>query len=48
LVKYEALADELEEAYAAASQGQTDLPNYRLLVTERGHDPREDRPPSLA
>ncbi|AND68953.1 hypothetical protein ATSB10_14990 [Dyella thiooxydans] len=42
LVKYEALADELEEAYASANQGQTNLPDYKLLVTERGHDLGED------
>lgn len=36
LVAYEALADELEEAYAAASCGQTNLPDYKLLVTGRG------------
>lgn len=36
LVDYEALADELEEAYAEATQGQTNLPDYKLLVTDRG------------
>lgn len=36
LVDYEALADELEEAYAEVTQGQTNLPDYKLLVTDRG------------
>lgn len=35
LVDYEALADELEEAYAEVTQGQTNLPDYKLLVTDR-------------
>jgi hypothetical protein len=35
LVDYESLADELEEAYANATKGQTNLPAYKLLVTDR-------------
>ena len=35
LVDYESLADELEEACANATKGQTNLPAYKLLVTDR-------------
>lgn len=35
LVDYESLADELEEAYTNATKGQTNLPAYKLLVTDR-------------
>lgn len=35
LVDYEALADELEDAYAEVTQGQANLPDYKLLVTDR-------------
>ena len=35
LVDYESLADELEEAYASVSTEQTNLPDYKLLVTDR-------------
>ena len=39
LVDYESLADELEEAYEAATKGQTNLPAYEQLVTDRHQDP---------
>ncbi|WP_097459408.1 hypothetical protein [Mangrovitalea sediminis] len=39
LVDYESLADELEEAYAEATKGVTNLPDYRQLVTDRGPTP---------
>jgi hypothetical protein len=42
LVDYESLADELEEAYAEATKGQTNLPAYKLLVTDRGDPPDDD------
>jgi hypothetical protein len=42
LVDYESLADELEEAYAEATKGQTNLPAYELLVTDRGNPPDDD------
>jgi len=42
LVDYESLADELEEAYANAAKGQTNLPAYALLVTDRGAAPDDD------
>lgn len=35
LVDYEALADELEDAYVEVTRGQTNLPDYKLLVTDR-------------
>jgi hypothetical protein len=38
LVDYESLADELEDIYAEASKGQTNLPDYNLLVTNRDQD----------
>ena len=38
LVDYESLADELEEAYEEATQGQTNLPPYAQLVTDRDQD----------
>ncbi|REL26174.1 hypothetical protein DXX93_05980 [Thalassotalea euphylliae] len=38
LVDYESLADELEDAYEKASAGHTNLPEYNLLVTDRGQD----------
>lgn len=37
LVDYESLADELEGAYAAATLGQSNLPDYKLLVTDRSN-----------
>lgn len=42
LVKYESLTDELEEAYAIATKGQTNLPDYERLVTDRGQDLDDD------
>ena len=42
LVDYESLADELEEAYAGATKGQTNLPAYELLVTRRGNVADDD------
>ncbi len=38
LVGYESLADELEEVYEAAAKGQTNLPPYDQLVTDRDQD----------
>lgn len=38
LVDYESLADELEEAYEEAARGLTNLPDYKLLVTDRNQD----------
>ena len=38
LVDYESLADELEDAYAEATKGQSNLPAYALLVTDRDED----------
>ncbi len=38
LVDYESLADELEEAYEEATKGQTNLPDYNFLVTDRDQD----------
>jgi hypothetical protein len=38
LVDYESLADELEGIYEEASKGQTNLPDYNLLVTDRDQD----------
>ena len=39
LVDFESLADELEEAYEEATKGQTNLPDYKQLVTDRGDVP---------
>lgn len=35
LVDYQSLADELEEIYEDVTKGQTNLPAYRFLVTDR-------------
>ena len=40
LVELESLADELEEIYTGEKSGlQTNLPDYKLLVTDRGDEP---------
>jgi hypothetical protein len=38
LVDYESLADDLEEAYEEATKMHTNLPDYKLLVTDRHQD----------
>lgn len=42
LVDYESLAYELEDAYVKLTEGQTNLPEYKRLVTDRGNDLDED------
>ena len=38
LVDYESLADELEGAYGEATKRQTNLPDYKHLVTDRNQN----------